>query len=426
MKKKLISLGAIVLVMALLLTLAPSCGNGDEEKTPTPGPGITPTPGGTPTPGVTPTPTTETLKIGFLGPLSGPAAAFGVAQEQGMKWAVDTINERGGLKVGNHTYLFDVVSYDDKLMGSEAVTGATKLAYEDKVVFSAGGILSSENKAVQPIFHDAKVIGAGVGAGVCSPDYPYWLDSATHYPTWAAAFDELLKEYNPDLKTLAILQTDTVDSREASDATKDALDHLGWTLVAEEYFGYGVTDLYPYLTTIVSKNPDAIRSGTSAGNLSLIVKQARELGYQGKIFNHATVQPWVSQVAGCENAEGLQSNEPDYSSPLFPEGTRELHQTYLERYDPEGGVMNFLVLLGYGAVMLYVQAVETAGSIDPGEVVNVLDDPSWRFEWFGAPGQKLGGLETYGIRRQVPNYIALAVTENCVPVLKSIRLVEVP
>ena len=76
MKKKLIGIGVVALALALILTLAPACGNGDEEKTPTPGPGTTPTPG------VTPTPTGEvkTLKIGFIGPLSGcivPVHALG-------------------------------------------------------------------------------------------------------------------------------------------------------------------------------------------------------------------------------------------------------------------------------------------------------------------------------------------------------------
>ena len=61
--------------------------------------------------------------------------------------------------------------------------------------------------------------------------------------------------------------------------------------------------------------------------------------------------------------------------------------------------------LGYGNVMLIKQAIEEAGSIDPDLVVKVFDDPNWTFEWFGMPGHKLGGLETYGIRRVHPDEI---------------------
>ncbi|MBA7634337.1 hypothetical protein ES703_41921 [subsurface metagenome] len=374
----------------------------------------------------TPTPEVKTLKIGFVGPLSGVGASYGILQRQGMQWAVDSINERGGLRVGDDTYLLKIVSYDSKMIGSEAAIGATKLAHQDKVVFSTGGVLASENTAVQPIFHEAKVIACGAGSGQCSPEFPYWFDSATHHYTWSASFDQLLKEYNPDLETIAFLHTDRPNGHASAQATIDALDRLGWTVVAEEYFTLGTTDFYPYLTTILAKNPDAIDIDSNPGDVALIVKQARELGYQGKIFNLATVQPTVSQVAGCEYAEGLQSNEPDYSSPLFPQETHNLYQEYLSRYHPEGDVMNFLVLLGYGAVMLYAQAVETAGTIDPDEVLKLFDDPNWRFEWFGTPGQKLGGLETYGIKRQVANYITLSATEDCVPVMKGVRLVEVP
>ena len=104
MKKKLIVIGAIVFALALLLTLAPACGNGDE-----PGPGSTPTPGTTPTPGVTPTPTAEvkTVKMGLLMPLSGMAAQWGLQFRQGFDSAIDRINEAGGFKVGNDTYVLN-------------------------------------------------------------------------------------------------------------------------------------------------------------------------------------------------------------------------------------------------------------------------------------------------------------------------------
>lgn len=56
MRRKCSIIGAVALVLVLLVTLAPSCANGDEKE---PAPGITPTVGITPTPEITPTPTVE-------------------------------------------------------------------------------------------------------------------------------------------------------------------------------------------------------------------------------------------------------------------------------------------------------------------------------------------------------------------------------
>jgi hypothetical protein len=44
--------------------------------------------------------------------------------------------------------------------------------------------------------------------------------------------------------------------------------------------------------------------------------------------------------------------------------------------------------------------------------VKVFDDPTWEYEWFGVPGKKLGGLETYGIRRVNGDEICLSVVRD--------------
>ena len=97
MIKKLIGICMLVVVVALVLTLTPACGKGEE-------------PGGTTPAKSTPTPQTKVLKMGMMGPLSGPAAAWGAQNEQGAKWAADIIIEAGGIKVGGVTYTIKIVS----------------------------------------------------------------------------------------------------------------------------------------------------------------------------------------------------------------------------------------------------------------------------------------------------------------------------
>jgi hypothetical protein len=49
-----------------------------------------------------------------------------------------------------------------------------------------------------------------------------------------------------------------------------------------------------------------------------------------------------------------------------------------------------------------VDAIKEAGSVDTEEVMKVLDDPNFRFDLFWAENASLGGLETFGVRRQWP------------------------
>jgi len=68
--------------------------------------------------------------------------------------------------------------------------------------------------------------------------------------------------------------------------------------------------------------------------------------------------------------EGLLTNEPRYWSELYAEYQRLY-------YGAQFGLCQYC---GYGDFMFYVQAIEAAGSIDPDEVMKVIDDPDWTCE----------------------------------------------
>ena len=84
----------------------------------------------------------ETVKIGILLPLSGPAASIGVNSLNGHKLAVDEINEAGGIKSlgGAKIELIVADSGGDPKVG---MTQAERLITKDKVVALMGAYQSS-------------------------------------------------------------------------------------------------------------------------------------------------------------------------------------------------------------------------------------------------------------------------------------------
>jgi len=54
------------------------------------------------------------LKIGGSLTTTGPAAHLGTVCLNGVKVAVDVINEKGGVEVGGEKYLIEFINYDDK------------------------------------------------------------------------------------------------------------------------------------------------------------------------------------------------------------------------------------------------------------------------------------------------------------------------
>jgi len=394
--KKLIGIGAVALVLALLLTLAPACGNGDEE----------------PTPGVTPTPTPEakTLKMGFIGPLSGFGAPWGVPYEAGGKWAAARINEAGGFQVGADTYMIKIVSCDDQLSGSGALDCATELVYNEDIKYTFGPIGITTVQPIRDLLNDNKVISSDVGAYLDpSSEYPYRI---LGFPlgwdaNWIRTFMNMVMELHPEIETIAYLGSITVKV-DWHISELEVAEELGLTVVATEFYETGISDFYPMLTKIISKNPDVINlQNSQPGVMALVIKQARELGYEGIIMAPNGVLPEILiPITGVEAAEGFLNNQADYTDPMWPEETRALYQDWLARYPDIS--MYTTTQAAFVSVNMYVKAMQEAGSIDTDAVVAVFDDPNFEFKWMGFEA-KLGGGETYGVNRVIPFANALSV-----------------
>ncbi len=389
MKGKLITIGAIVLALALLLTLAPACGNGEVEPTP----GVTPTPGQTPTPGVTPTATPEvkTVKMGLLMPLTGMAAAWGVQFQQGFESAIDRINEAGGFKVGNNTYVIKAVMADSKFVGSAAATEATRLVYDENVHYVVGPIIT--HFAVEPILKEGKCFFTSSGTDTpLGPEYPYSFMMPVDTISWHRAFWAQFIEFHPtsEMKTYVLMSPDTEQYAATRQGIVDVHTSYGHELLFVKTYAQFAVDFYPVLTTVVAANPDIVDfDGGGHGDNDLMVKQLRELGYTGQIVGPMHGEPYSTiGRAGCEFTEGFIINDPDYLSEHYSEETREIARDIMRRY-PEASLA-LTTYLSYNAVEMFVAGMQWVDSIDPDEVMKAFDDPDFEYSAFGISGRNTG------------------------------------
>jgi len=420
MKKKLADVGAVVLVLGLLLTLSLSCGNGYKEPTPTPR--VTPSPHQTPTL----TPGTKTLKIGLVMPLSGPGAPWGYEAQQGAQWAIDKVNAAGGIKVGADTYVLKLVKCDDKLTGSVAAECASKFVYDEQIHYAIGPLVTYP--AMSPILTPGKCFAASPANATSltiGPDFPYSLAIAAPIPQWVDAFWKQAYRFHPEIETVVIVSGTDLAGDLYSAASEAIHAKYGRKVTGVVRYQPFSQDYYPVLISVAAKNPDVLDfAGGMKGDIDLMVKQVRELGYTGLLAgsSHGDTASTV-EVASAEAAEGFMINDPDYGSDLYPETTRQLYAEYRQHY---GKPFSAITYGSYGGVMLFVQAIKKAGSTDPDEVMKVFDNPDWEFEWFGMSGRSLGGMETFGIRRCVQDEVGYSEVINGVKVMKSRERTLVP
>ena len=103
----------------------------------------------------TPEPAQETgpIKIGYIGPLTGDAASYGVDTLNGVKLKVDELNRSTGIN-GREIQL---IAEDGRCNGADAASAAQKLVNIDKVVAIIGAQCSGETLAAAPIAEAAEV-----------------------------------------------------------------------------------------------------------------------------------------------------------------------------------------------------------------------------------------------------------------------------
>ena len=97
--------------------------------------------------------TSNEILIGHFGSMTGSEATFGQSTDNGIKLAVDEINEAGGIK-GKQIRL---ITYDDKGDAREVGTAVTRLTTNDGVVAVLGEVASKLSLAGAPVCQDAGI-----------------------------------------------------------------------------------------------------------------------------------------------------------------------------------------------------------------------------------------------------------------------------
>ena len=75
--------------------------------------------------------TTGTVKVGFLASPTGEMAARGLPGLHGCELWAEKVRAAGGVRIGDGTYDAELVPFDDEHDATKAITGATKLIFED-------------------------------------------------------------------------------------------------------------------------------------------------------------------------------------------------------------------------------------------------------------------------------------------------------
>lgn len=296
---------------------------------------------------------TSPIKLGYIGPLTGDAAAYGVDTVNATRMAVEEINAAGGI----NGRTVELVAEDGRCSGLDAANAAQKLVNIDKVVAIVGGQCSGETLAAAPIVEAAKV--PLISPVSSSPDVTTAGEYVfRNYPSDALKTKAMKKVFGEKgYVTVAILSENT----DYATGLRDALvadvgsDNVFFNETAEP----GTKDFRTLLTRLKGKEFDVfVPNGQSDAFIAAAMQQYREQGFTQPAFSQDVADSANLGTLAKDAVEGMQLINT--SSKLGEGGMDSFATKFRAEYGEPQSNLSFATL-AYDATKLLAQAIEEVG-----------------------------------------------------------------
>jgi branched-chain amino acid transport system substrate-binding protein len=343
----------------------------------------------------------ETVKIGYNAPLSGPAAAWGLPGLEGTGIWLEEVNGAGGIKAGGKSYKVEIVEFDNEGDAGKALLGARKLILEDKVkaMLMLGG---AESAVVQPFVTKEKIITFVLIASDIAKDRPYLMDVTDNFPVYHLLHIQYIGEAYPNAKRAAILSQDDEIGLAAIAWSEAGFDAAKIEVTYSKPFGLDTTDFAPIVTAALATKPDILSMGASYPEFqALILEQAFTQGWKGIITSACWDFKAITAKVPVEWMQGAVSGFPDFDDPKLTKRQNEFYAKWHAKYPDHG--FSEIVWEYMGGLEVWKFGVEKAGSVDSEKVFEALKSSPSVPHAFG-PGV-WWGKEVFGMDNLlVPNW----------------------
>ena len=318
----------------------------------------------------------QDIVVGEFASLTGSEATFGINSSNGVELAKEEINNGGGLLGGRK---IKIIMEDDQSKPGQPSAAVKKLVASDMAIAILGEIASSRSLEAAPICQNAKI--PMVSPGSTNPsvtekgDYIFrvcFIDPFQGTVMAKFALDNLHK------KRIAILQDVKSDySKGLAQFFKEYFTSHGGQIVADlSYTGGGTDkDFRAQLTKIKVAQPDAVFVPGYYTEAGLIARQARSLGIKVPLLGgDGWDSPKLTEIGGSA-LDGCY-----FSTHFSVQDQNPKVQDFVKKYQAKFHTLpDGMAPLGYDAMMILGQAINTAGSTDGTKIrdalTNVKDYP---------------------------------------------------
>ena len=220
------------------------------------------------------------IKLGAILSLTGTYAAMGAAEKNAIELEVARINEAGGIDGRK----IEVVIQDDGTDEAKAVAAATQLIDKDQVLAILGATGTGPTMAMRSELQRAGVAQISMAGGTAITSK---FDPLVFQTPWSNTIvvPFVLNAMKSAGHTKIALLSDTGGyGKDGRDVVLAEAKKAGMTIVSDQTFNPGDSDVSAQLTKIKSAQPQAVLLWTAGKEAAIAVKNARDLGLDVPLF----------------------------------------------------------------------------------------------------------------------------------------------
>lgn len=341
-----------------------------------------------------PAPAGNPVQLALIEGMSGPFANAGAAVERNLRFGVEQVNARGGVKLADGAHPLELVVLDSKGSIDEALVQLRAAA--DRHI---GYILQGNSSAVA-----AALIGAIEKQNRREPDnQEVFLNYSADDPAltnaacsfWHFRFDAHagmrmdalvdVIQRDSSVKKVYLLNQDYSFGHDVSALARSALAtrRPDIAIVGDEFHPIGrVKDFAPYIAKIRASGANAVVTGNWGNDLTLLVKAAREQGLDTRFYTfygNSLGAPAALGEAGVKRVIAVADWHPNAGGAASDQWYRAFRTRYPAAQD------DYPVLRMELLVEMLAAAINKAGSAQPAAVAKELEGmkfdsgfhPSW-------------------------------------------------
>jgi len=314
------------------------------------------------------------IQLALIEGMSGPFANTGEAVLRNLVWAVERVNARGGVTTADGKRLLVLNRYDSKGQNEEALTSlraaidaGAQYIFQGNSSANASALIDAIQKhnerelQKRVLFLNYSAVDPALTQERCN----FWhFRFDAHADMRMTALMQVLKQ-DAKLKSVYLIGQDYSFGQAVLKEAKQQLNQLrpDIQVAGEELHPIGrVKDFLPYAAKIKASGAQAVITGNWGNDLTLLIKAAKEAGFEGKFYTfygNALGAPAAIGDAGVGKVLAVAEwmpNVPGAESLKF-------YQAFKQRFDkPAEDYVHLRMQLMIEAL---VQSIEKAGVSEP-------------------------------------------------------------